>query len=167
MRKIEIEKLTVQSFAPFGQAILGASGTPQYQGDGWQCRFPDGDTHLPDGKIGWVTVQPLTEKVVIGMERESEVEMIWPVDQPIIQAVAAPKNLEDHTAQPEADQVRAFLISPGQVIIMHRGTWHYAAFAAGETPSLYYFITSPRPPAWQKETWVPFQNKETIIVAHR
>lgn len=86
LRTIKAEKLTVKAFAPFGQAILGSLGKPNYSGDGWTSLFPIGRAHVPNGEIGWVKTNPPKGGLVVsGMEREPEVEIIWPVDGPIIQ----------------------------------------------------------------------------------
>lgn len=164
---VHVEPLAIQSFAPYGQAILGAEGKPNYTGDGWTSLFPAGKAHVPQGELGWVITMPSKSGfIVAGMEREPEVEMIWPTTGPIIQTVAPPGNLQNHKEQPNAEEVRAFLIKPGQVIIMHPGTWHYAAFPAGEKQESYYFLTRdhPREPGWEDVAWIPFQDGSRVKI---
>lgn len=160
------EPLTIEAFASFGQAVLGTTDKPNYSGDGWTSLFPAGKTHVPQGELGWVISQPQKELVVPGMEREPEVEIIWPVTGALIHVVVSPGDLTNHAEQPNAATAKAFIIKPGQVIIMHPGTWHYASFPADNKETFYYFLTKdhPREPGWEHTPWVPFQENVTIKV---
>jgi len=164
VRHILAEPLTPAAFALFGRAVVGATETPNYQEETWSSLFPIGKTHIPHGEIGWVlTKKPQNGYLVTGMEREPEVEIIWTVHKPIIHVVAPPGDLCDHTEQPQIEDVRAFIILPGQVIIMHPGTWHAASFPTTDEATLYYFITKdhPREPGWEHVPWVPFIGNKT------
>lgn len=164
---IRVEKLTVEAFKPFGQAILGALGKPNYKEGSWESLFPAAKTHLPKGELGWVISKKQNSGMVVkGMEREPEIEIIWPADKPIIQTVSLPGNLKDHSEQPNAENAKAFLIKPGQIIIMKPGTWHYAAFPADSNEALYYFITTdhPREPGWKNVAWVPLKENKIINI---
>jgi hypothetical protein len=87
--KIKAQKLTEEAFEPFGQVVLGANGKPNYKEATWESLFPAAKVHIPEGELGWViTKKPKGGMVVKGMEREPEIEMIWPVDKPIIQVVS-------------------------------------------------------------------------------
>ncbi len=165
--KIKVEKLSVKTFKPFGQAVLGSIGKSNYKATSWKSLFPVAQIHLPQGELGWViSKKPKKGMIIEGMEREPEIEIIWPVGKPIIQVVSLPGNLEDHSEQPDAETSKAFLIKPGQVIIMKPGTWHYAAFPADSKEVFYYFITKdhPREPGWENVAWVPFKNNATTKI---
>lgn len=159
--------LTVKGFAPYGQAVLGSKGKPNYKGNGWISLFSAGKTHVPQGELGWVLTKiPKQGLVVAGMEREPEVEIIWPVTGPLIHVVALPGNLKKHSEQPDALTAKAFIIYPGQVIIMHPGTWHYASFPLEQKETFYYFLTKdhPREPGWEDVPWVPLKNNAIIKI---
>lgn len=161
------EELTVENFLPYGQAILGAIGNPNYIGDGWESFFPAAKTHIPQGELGWVLTKPPKQGLIVtGMEREPEVEIIWPITGSLIHVVALPGDLSDHSEQPDALTAKAFIVKPGQIIIMHPGTWHYASFSANEDEVLYYFITKdhPREPGWEDVPWIPPKNNLQIKV---
>lgn len=161
-------ELTIEGFAPYGQAVLGPTGKPNYAGYRWTSLFPAGQAHVPLGEVGWVLTEPLEELVVTGMEREPEVEMIWPVTGSLIHVVALPGKLTDHAQQPDAATAKAFIIRPGQVIIMHPGTWHYASFPLEGKSTFYYFLTKdhPREPGWEEVPWVPLQGNTSIRIKH-
>ena len=40
---------------------------------------------------------------------------------------------------PEADNVQAFILNPGQVVVLHRGSWHSPAFGI-HGPAAYYWM---------------------------
>jgi len=163
--KIKVKRLTTKAFKPFGQAIMGPVEKPNYKEGSWKSFFPVAKAHLPQGELGWViTKKSKREMIVEGMEREPEIEIIWPTEKPIIQMVSLPGNLKDHTEQPDVAKAKAFLVKPGQVIIMKPGTWHYAAFPADSKEVFYYFITKdhPREPGWKDVAWIPFKNKRLL-----
>ncbi|MDP3917835.1 MAG: ureidoglycolate lyase [Candidatus Woesebacteria bacterium] len=165
--KIKVEELNIETFKPFGQIVLGPVEKPNYKDISWKSLFPVAQIHLPQGELGWViSKKPKKGMIIEGMEREPEIEIIWPVDKPIIQVVSIPGNLSDHSEQPNAKSTKAFLIKPGQVIIMKAGTWHYAAFPAGSKEVFYYFMTKdhPREPGWKDVAWVPFKDEVVIEI---
>lgn len=160
--------LSKESFAPFGQAILGADESPNYSGGGWTSLFPAGKADLPKGELGWVRTTQPKNLLITGMERHPDPEVLWTVTEPLIQAVAPPGDLTIHTEQPISSQVKAFLILPGQVIIMSPATWHAPAFPASkEVEALYYFIgvDHPREPGWEDTPWIPFSDAKAITIS--
>ena len=165
--KIKVEELNIKTFKPFGQVVLGPIGKPNYKDISWKSLFPVAQTHLPQGELGWViSKKPNDGMMIEGMEREPEIEIIWPTDKSIIQVVSLSGNLNDHSEQPDAKSAKAFLIKLGQVIIMKPGTWHFAAFPFNSKEASYYFITKnhPREPGWKNVAWVPFKNDKQLKV---
>lgn len=160
------EKLSAESFAPYGQVLLGSVGKPNYKGKGWTSLFPSVKINIPDGELGWVIATKSSKNIIPGMEREPEVEMIWPINGSIVQTVGLPGNLHDHSEQPDAGNIKAFVVNPGQVIIMNPGTWHYAALPFKQKKVTYYFLTKdhPREPGWEKVAWVPFLENKIITI---
>lgn len=157
------EPLTVESFAPYGQAILVPQPPIPKSGDNWDCWFGLGTFSKGEMVVGFVATRP-TEAPITTMERETKTEFLIPITGPLIQTVAKPGNLSIHTEQPDADSVKAFIIQPGQAIIMGEGTWHWAALPLEQQEVLYYFITEPHPPEPGREAspWVPFINNDII-----
>jgi ureidoglycolate lyase len=158
------EELTIDGFAPYGQAILLPEDPAPKQGEDWDCWFPLGTVSEGRTAVGIVTTRP-TDGLITAMEREPKMEFLLPTSGAVIQAVALPGDLSDHTQQPDATTVKAFIIKPGQVIIMGPGTWHWAALPLKEE-TLYYFATEPHPPEPGREAspWVPFLNGDTVRI---
>jgi ureidoglycolate lyase len=161
---VKAEELSVEGFAPYGQAVLVPRTPAPKTGEDWDCWFGLGSFGECNPVVG-IVITRLTDGVVTTMERENKVEFLLPITGPVIQAVAPPGDLSDHTQQPDAATVRAFIIRPGQAIIMAPGTWHWAALPL-EGKTLYYFVGEPHPPEPGREAspWVPFQGNSRVRV---
>lgn len=165
MIRITVQELTTKAFAPFGQAILGAKTKPNYQGDGWISLFPAGSAVFPKAEIGWVlTKRPKDEILITEMERHPDPEIIWTVNSPIIQAVVPAGNLSNFKEEPDGEKMQAFIIRPGQVIIMEKGTWHAPAIPLLDKETLYYFIGTdhPREPEREDLAWIPLKDNKVV-----
>lgn len=160
------EELTAERFAPYGQAILFPDNPAPKRGEDWDCWLPLGRLSEGTHAVGIVTTRP-TDGQITTMEREPKTEFLLPINGAVVQAVALPGDLTDHTQQPDAATVKAFIIKPGQAIIMAPGTWHWAALPLEQREVLYYFVTEPHAPEPGRESspWVPFQYADTIRVS--
>jgi len=161
------EELSPEAFAPYGEAVVMPSTPALKTGEDWECWFGLGSFGACEPVVGIVVTRP-TDGRIAAMEREPKVEFLLPITGPVVQAVALPGDLSDHTQQPDAATVRAFIIRPGQAILMAPGTWHWAALPlGGET--LYYFITQPHPPEPGREAspWIPFRDNHSVKVSIR
>jgi ureidoglycolate lyase len=125
-RLLTVEPLTAEAFEPFG-AYIGSKH------DDWEGDRPRPATsahpmvELPfdiDGAPGLYIVRyPKREAMVTAkFERHvvmSETRIV--LRDPLIMLAAAP---DGDGSRPDPDSVRAFLIAPGQGVLMPRGTWH-------------------------------------------
>ncbi|HBY93138.1 MAG TPA: hypothetical protein DEP84_04095 [Chloroflexi bacterium] len=161
---VTAEELTVEGFAPYGQAVLVPEIPAPKTGEDWDCWFGLGSLSESRAAVGIVLTRP-TNRLITTMEREPTTEFLLPISGLVIQAVAVPGDLTDHGQQPDASTVRAFIIRPGQAIIMAPGTWHWAALPL-DRETLYYFVTEPHPlePGREASPWVPFKNGDTVRV---
>jgi ureidoglycolate lyase len=166
-RVVTPEELTVEAFAPYGQAVLVPRTPAPKTGEDWDCWFGLGSFGECNPVVGIVITRPM-DGVVTAMERETKVEFLLPITGPVVQAVALPGDLSDHTQQPDAATVRAFILRPGQAILMAPGTWHWAALPL-RTETLYYFVGEPHPPEPGRELspWVPFYGGDSVRVPLR
>lgn len=164
-REVVPEPLSIEAFAPFGQAILAPTRPAKKTGEDWDCWFGLGDFSRGKHVVGIVQTRPVPG-IIEAMEREPKTEFLLPITGPIIQVVALPGDLADQRLQPDAATCRAFIIRPGQAIIMSPGTWHWAGLPLEDREILYYFVTEPHLPPAGRETspWVPFQNNVKVHV---
>lgn len=85
---------------------------------------------------------------VDSMERHlSSEEIQFAGDGPIILSVAD----SDPAGNPRAEDVRSFLLEPGDLVVLRRGIWHDACHSLGER-AMYYFLSltngDPAETAW-------------------
>ena len=95
------------------------------------------------------------------MEAHGKPEFLVPIDGPIIQPVAELNESE----KPDANKVEAFIIYPGQSIVMKENTWHCAAIPL-ESDSWYYFVGNSAwdGPGTSKKPWITFKNDMRIKI---
>lgn len=166
LRKIHVQELSEKAFAPYGKVVSLPDSSPNKQGQGWKCWLPVSlVSTTTDLGLGMVVTQerPL---VVTEMERHvSREEILWPTDKAVIQPMALPKDLEDPDAVPDLDTVSAFLIKPGQAIVMAKGAWHSAAYSTGGD-TLYFFAIEEKDDAVgdMHNPWVTFPDDVSIEV---
>ena len=119
-RRLAIEPMTPESFAPFGW-LLESSGEP-----------PDRRvmTPLPFECDGRATVhaiwQPCAGRSFSRLERHFGVTQTFAQlsGSPSVVCAAPPTDLADPGAAPRPEDVRAFLIDPGRAFSFARGAWH-------------------------------------------
>ncbi len=166
IKSIVPEPLTVEGFAPFGKAILRPvqDESMTKAGSHWECWFGVEDLTPGKGTLGIVTTR-WTDEAINVMEAHSARELLMPLDKPIIQAVAPPADMDDIHAKPDLSTVRAFILEPGQAIMMEVGTWHYAAIAC-EGEAIYYFIANREStdPGGTPNRWIEFGNDQAFVI---
>jgi len=162
------EDLVPENFSLFGQAIMRPAGVAPKRGEDWDCWVPLGRLGQGDPSVGIVTTRP-TDGIIRAMEREPKTEFLLPVSGPVVQVVAPRPDVPGPQSLPEADTVRAFVIWPGQAIVMAPGTWHWAAFPFRNEEVLYFFATEIGEPAVQgaADPWVPFKDGNLVRVVPR
>ena len=138
MTPVRARPVTVENFARYGRVYdLAGDADPNViwtQGDGWADGFTrtpliDGSGHLGmtrGGSAPWPCAQ---------MERHPQTEeALFCAGEPIVLAVA-PASKAD---APHRDEIEAFVIAPGQVVVMHRNVWHDACRGATRATPYYW-----------------------------
>jgi len=125
------EPLTADAWAPFGW--LPVPDTDPADGD-HTLQFTWADAHLN-------TIEHRTDEVestgtglrcAVMYRHETHTQVLTPLDAHAVLAVA-PASV-DLTAREDLDAIRAFVLAPGETIVLHRGTWHWGPFpVAGAT----------------------------------
>ena len=158
------EELSFSGFAPYGNAVMLPDKQATKRGEDWDCWFEIAHFGICQPSVGIVVTRP-TDGIIYTMEREPKPEFLLPISGPVVQAVALPGDLTNYNEEPGAATVRAFIIRPGQAILMAPGTWHWAAMPLVDE-TFYYFITEPHPPEPGRgdSPWIPFQRGDTVRV---
>lgn len=63
---------------------------------------------------------------------DTHTQVLMPMNVPAVLAVA-PAAVA-FSAPADLDAVRAFLLRPGEVVVLHRGTWHWGPYPLGPEP---------------------------------
>jgi ureidoglycolate hydrolase len=111
--------MTAESFAPYGE-VFGLGG-------GAAERIMRGAGFTHDGRVTLSTIwNPAAGACFSRLERHYAVTQAFVQlsGAPSVIGVAPPTDLDDPRALPAPEQVRGFLIDPGQGWMFHRGTWH-------------------------------------------
>jgi len=156
--------LSAEAFAPFGQAVTLPAGSPSSFGEHFDCWFNMAELTGQDLKLGQVIARR-GEGIVTTMERHPDVEFLLPVTGPLIQVVAPGRDIADNNEQPEAAEAIAFLLQPGEAVVVAPGVWHAAAMpVAGET--LYMFAGLPQAPEPGREAspWISFAGDSAVAI---
>lgn len=130
--------VTPENFARYGRVYRmdepGDTGIISTKGDGWSDGFTrtpliDGPGHLGmtiGGSAPWpcraMERHPLTE------------EALFCAGEAIVLAVAPASDRD----APESSEIEAFVIEPGQAVVMARGVWHDACRGATRTTPYYW-----------------------------
>ena len=152
--EINVEKLTAEAFAPYGEVIDLAKTPAHFKGDGWNCWFPVNSIKYQNEMGIGITQSIKKEAIVTRMERHVDnVELLMPIKDALIQPMALPQELDNPDALPDPHTVKAFLIKPGQAIIMKKGAWHDAAHTVKDD-TFYYFFAEKSDKVYP---WLPFK----------
>ena len=137
IRKIKVQPLTRENFAPYGTVIdwPSAQEAPEYE-----LRSSDRFDFFP--KLGSLACDHDAMQVgiathykrpyrTVNMERHYHTEeLMVPLTNPIILIFAKNDGL-DPSEEPDIDQVEAFLIQTTQGVVVNTGVWHWTPFAVG------------------------------------
>ena len=156
--------LSAEAFEPFGRAVTLPSGSPSSFGDHFDCWFNMAELTGRDLKLGQVIARR-GEGIVATMERHPDIEFLLPVTGPLIQVVAPGRDLADNHEAPDAAEAIAFLLHPGEAVVVAPGVWHAAAMPVTEE-TLYMFAGLPHAPEPGREAspWIPFDASARVAV---
>ena len=118
--RLAIEPMTAESFAPFGW-VTESSGMPDDRRIMTPSRFEY------DGRITIHTIwQPHVGRTFSRLERHFGITQTFYQlsGSPSVVCAAPPTSLDNPSAIPRPQDVRAFLIDPGTGFSFARGTWH-------------------------------------------
>lgn len=163
---LDIRPLDKDVFAPFGQAVPRPAGPPTSTGDGFDCWFGVGTLFGRDLRLGQVAARRPTGGCIAAMERHPDIELLMPATSPLVQVVAPGRDLADPQEEPDAGQAIAFLLQPGEAVVIAPGVWHAAALPACEE-TLYWFAGLPHAPEAGREAspWIGFAGGAVLRLA--
>jgi ureidoglycolate lyase len=137
--EVPVIGLSDEQVDSYGRIVaIGKIEQPDIQGEGWQCWYPLGELQNDRQlEIGMVAAEP-GHLVFNKMEKHpNRSEWVFAIDRPYIQVVA----LTSVTSNiPDSETVRAYLIYPGEGMLINKDVWHAPGIAPFGEPVLYGFV---------------------------
>lgn len=162
---VTAQPLDAAAFQPYGEIFAPLPGEPaDALGDGWQCWYPLGTL---DGQIAWQVGLVRSEarrRTIVEMERHLErPEWVFALDQALIQGVAL--SHPSTPSQPDIASFKAFILQPGQGVLIQKGVWHAVGLPAAEESLFYGFaLAKETPDAQENSGWVAFAGDQRIRI---
>jgi len=125
---IKAEKLTPESFRPFGDVIGPQATKPTVSTDILSFWDLVAELRMMDAEVGCLIVK--SRPFTFGkMERHVKTtEMFIPMGSCSIFPLAPASRLDDPEATPSPDEVRAFVMDGTAAVLLKEGVWHWAPF---------------------------------------
>jgi ureidoglycolate hydrolase len=122
---VETEPLTATTWSPFGW--LPVPDTDPADGD-HTLHFEWGDAHLNtiEHTVDEVDATGRGLRCARMYHHATHTQVLTPLDAASVVAVAAADVTFDDPGDLEA--IHAFVLEPGQTVVLHRGTWHWGPF---------------------------------------
>lgn len=137
MKQIKAIHATPENFKRFG-VVTRLTDNECFSGDGWECWMTDDVCMDQPAHFGCTYVKTSPPYEVAAMERHTKTKelMVCGDQRPIVVALAD----SDPSGHARAEDVQAFILEPGEILVINKGVWHDACRCiSGET--LYYFLS--------------------------
>ncbi|MEI8200615.1 MAG: ureidoglycolate lyase [Eubacteriales bacterium] len=132
---ISVQPLTEKDFEPFGTIISASTALPMADNKEITYWGKIAIVNMPDKISTGIMHVHDREHVVTKMERHTKTsEILIAVEGDSVICLAAPSDHEDSITD-----INAFHIKKGDAIVLHRGTWHWAAFP-GESEGAKFLV---------------------------
>ena len=124
-RLVVAEPVTADAWSPFGWLPL--PDTDPADGE-HTLRFEWDDAHLNtiEHTIDEVEVTAHGLRCAVMYRHETHTQVLSPLDAASVVAVAPATTRFSDAAHLEA--IRAFVLEPGETVVLHQGTWHWGPF---------------------------------------
>lgn len=126
------------------------------EGDGWKDSMTNEPLIDTEGSLGLTVGSPLPSKTY-KMERHLHTkEALFCTSEPIVLAIANSKDSE----RPRAEDIKAIIINPGDVVVLNEGIWHDACHGIESVVPYYWFAQVLDSPT----EWVEIENGPVKIL---
>lgn len=159
---IVAQPATPENFSRFGTVYDLSNDTDPKAiwtlGDGWSDGFTRTPLMTGSGHLG-ITRGAGAPWLCAAMERHPGTEeAIFCAAQPVVLAVAPASDAD----AANRDEIEAFVIAPGQVVVMRRGVWHDACRGVSG-PAAYYWMAIC---GLGESPWVPVAGGPRLVQAN-
>lgn len=138
---INVEPINENNFTTYGSVVILPEKEPTSQSNTYKFWSDISDYYIEgDTEIGLCTVYRQDEDSISGMERHLRTpEILIPIDAPFI----LPLLQEGHYV----DKMKAYLVKPGEAVVINKGVWHGACLPAGKNEATYFVIFRKNTPS--------------------
>ena len=160
MIKIKTKLLNENNFNKYGTAILKQNQSAPKVGENWDCWGGIANLGTIDANVGIVETR-VCDKIIHSMEAHGKPELLIPINSSVIQ----PVSIVDDKTSPNPYDVEAFVIRPGEAIVMNENVWHCAAMPV-DRDAIYYFVGHSEwdGPGTPDDPWFKFRQNEIIKI---
>jgi ureidoglycolate hydrolase len=122
---VTAEPLTASAWSPFGWLPL--PDVDPYDGED-TLHFEWADAHLNtiEHRDDEVETTGAGMRCAVMYRHDTHTQVLTPLDARSVLAVA-PASVDFSTAA-DTSAIRAFVVEPGETLVLHRGTWHWGPF---------------------------------------
>jgi len=122
---VDAAPVTAAAWAPFGW--LPRPDTDPADGE-HTLRFEWDDAHLNtiEHTTGEIETTANGLRCAVMYRHETHTQVLSPLDAPSVVAVAPAATTFTDAAVPDA--IRAFVLVPGETVVLHQGTWHWGPY---------------------------------------
>ncbi|MFL5796816.1 MAG: ureidoglycolate lyase [Actinomycetota bacterium] len=139
MVSIPVLPLTPDAFAPYGRVVERPERDGDAEGAGWRW-WAETAILAGDGRawtVGYLDLQPAEARFDWAERHMRSLEAVLATAGDLLVYVGPAEHPEEPGRLPALERFRAFRVPAGAGVIMDRGVWHGAPFAAnGATPAL-------------------------------
>ena len=137
MKQIKAVHVTPENFARFGTVTRLIDDEP-FTGDGWKCWLSDDACMDQPSHFGMTYVRTYPPYTVETMERHTKTHelMVCGETFPLVVALAD----SDPSGHAKTEDIQAFIIEPGEYIVIKPGIWHDAC-RGFDRETFYYFLS--------------------------
>ena len=129
---LKVRELTAEGFAPYGRVIQAPAGPADASGPGWTWWAET--VLLPgDGRpwaVGYLSLDPTDLRFDWAERHMRTLEAIIPTGGDAFVYVGPPEHPDEPRRLPPFDRFEVFRVPAGAGVVMDRGVWHGAPFAA-------------------------------------
>lgn len=155
--RIQAIPANAENFARFGVYTKIMQGEGRSGTGGWRAWMTPGLCMDHAAHFGFVKVgaAPFT---VDSMERHTRTtELMVCGDKPMVLAVAD----SDPAGRARAEDIAAFIVSPGEIVVINAGIWHDACRSARGDGCYYYFFSLETD---EKAVFLPIEGEPVEVV---
>lgn len=129
---LKARELSSEAFAPYGRVIEAPARPSDGEGPGWSW-WAETVLLSGDGRpwgVGYLDLHPTDLRFDWAERHMRTLEAIVPLGGDAFVYVGPPEHLDDPPRLPTFERFEVFRVPAGSGVIMDRGVWHGAPFAA-------------------------------------